>query len=404
MRTLLLMPPADPGATAGWGYAWADDGTVGDSGHTSLDLLPRPARGQACVLVWPTQRLSWQRVTLPTGSLGRNRSGARLRQILDGLLEDQLLQDTAGLHLALAPDATEAQPVWVAVTARAALQQALGVLAQAGVPVQRVLPQAVPDQAGAHLGGPDHAPSLRLGWPLAQDAHARCPVQVALDAHSPALYLGCGEAGALSAEPAVAARATALGVDTPVLCSAAAQAAQCLPSGWNLAQMGLTLHTGWRTRLAQAGARWLTEPRWRPTRWALVALLLVQIVGLNGWAWLARHSLDAQRAQLRAVFTQSFPDKPVVDPLAQMVRELQVLRQQRGSESGLNALLATLASVAPPPYALQAIRYTDRTWQLQGPPLPNGQADALRQRWQAAGWTVQGGVDGRWTLTGGGTP
>ena len=50
----------------------------------------------------PAAALSWHQVTLPQGSM----SGAvRLRSVLNGLLEDRLLDDPESLHFALEPGA-----------------------------------------------------------------------------------------------------------------------------------------------------------------------------------------------------------------------------------------------------------------------------------------------------------
>jgi len=62
-----------------------------------LALLPRVDASVDVVAVVPLQVLSWHRVNLPQGSLPKSRladrSANRLRAILDGLLEDQLLDD-----------------------------------------------------------------------------------------------------------------------------------------------------------------------------------------------------------------------------------------------------------------------------------------------------------------------
>lgn len=59
------------------------------------------------VVVVPIIRLSWHRVDFPKGTLERGffqeGNAPRLRAVLDGLLEDRLLDDTAQLHFAIRP-------------------------------------------------------------------------------------------------------------------------------------------------------------------------------------------------------------------------------------------------------------------------------------------------------------
>ena len=68
------------------------------SGHVYLEVSERTAQGEVVAVV-PWQCLSWHAVTLPP------HSGPRLSAVLQGLLEEQLLDDPAQLHLAVAPHA-----------------------------------------------------------------------------------------------------------------------------------------------------------------------------------------------------------------------------------------------------------------------------------------------------------
>ena len=107
MTRLLLTAPLPP-VSAGSEYGWAlsgDDGlTLLSQGRAPLDLLPA---GAEVVLGIPAAALSWHQVTLPQGSL---RGAPRLRAVLDGLLEDQLLDEPEALHFAVAPDARTGAP------------------------------------------------------------------------------------------------------------------------------------------------------------------------------------------------------------------------------------------------------------------------------------------------------
>ena len=63
-------------------------------GTAALGLIPTPSTTNVC-LVLPTQRVSWHEVQLP------KTAKAKLDAVLAGVLEEQLLDDPADLHLCL---------------------------------------------------------------------------------------------------------------------------------------------------------------------------------------------------------------------------------------------------------------------------------------------------------------
>lgn len=150
MPLLILTLPLEPANTAGLldCVQSADGASVSATSTLAPALLPSVDRQTEVVAVVPLPALSWHRVVLPPGSLPRallgQRNPARLRAILDGLLEDQLLDDPAQLHLALQPQAQVGSPVWVAACDRSWLQAALSVLVQAGLNVTRIVPESSP--------------------------------------------------------------------------------------------------------------------------------------------------------------------------------------------------------------------------------------------------------------------
>ena len=101
MATLLLsLPVAALQAGSVLGYVLSPDG-AGISLQSSVPVglltqtLGERIRGVThTVVIVPATQLSWHRLTLPMGALG-----GRQRAVLEGLLEDQLLDEPAHLHL-----------------------------------------------------------------------------------------------------------------------------------------------------------------------------------------------------------------------------------------------------------------------------------------------------------------
>lgn len=138
MTPLLLIAPLPPADAAGE-YDWAQAGDDGialrDQGRALLALLPSSTE---VMLGIPSAALSWHRVTLPKGSMG---SASKLRAVLDGLLEEHLLDEPEALHFALEPDAKAGAPVWVAACNRIWLRSVVHGLEAAGRRVVRIVPE-----------------------------------------------------------------------------------------------------------------------------------------------------------------------------------------------------------------------------------------------------------------------
>jgi type II secretory pathway component PulL len=116
-------------------------------------------------------------------------------------------------------------------------------------------------------------------------------------------------------------------------------------AGWNLAQFDMRTQPRSAAWLqATANEAW-QAPQWRWARIGLLVLILVQIVGLNIWAWRDRAHLEAQQEQINRLLLQTYPEtQVVVDAPAQMARALARDKAQRGqAQQGLEALLASKA-------------------------------------------------------------
>jgi general secretion pathway protein L len=346
MSSLLVSLPLEPatGATE-WAYALSPDGAhLSDHGKAPAALLPLPrGAGAQVVAVVPVQALAWHRVELPKGITPGT---PRLRAALEGLLEEQLLEDTDEVHLALQPDARPGETAWVAVCNRAWLRNALQLLDAAGRPVSRIVPEFAPEGDASLVvlgdpGQPTVVASSRDGVLVLPLTAASVPLLPALPEGAPRL-----------AEPAVAAAAEQLLALRCTLQQAPQRWLQSARTRWDLGQFEFASSSRARAfkKFATGWAEVLQSPSWRPVRWAAVALVAINVIGLNAYAWKERASLEDKREAARRTLRETFPQvRVVVDAPVQMEREVAALRQQTGMGSArdLDAMLSTLASVLP---------------------------------------------------------
>lgn len=396
MSTLVLtLPLGSPGPAAEYSYTLTADGhTATRHASTTAALLPDPGRAGEIVAVTPARALSWQQVTLPQGAMSQP---GRLRAILEGLLEEHLLDDPAQLHFALQPGAQPGSPAWVAVCDRAWLRGALQALEAAGRPADRVVPEFAPGPTASGqeeydvLGSPEDAQLVLTGHGP-QQAVAVLPL--AAGAALAARPTPDETPAPARAEPAVASLAERL-LSRPVQLHTASQRALAAARGdWDLAQFDLA-STG-RTRalrkLGGAASTFVRAPQWRAARWALAVTVAVQVVGLNLWAWQDRQALAAKQVGVRNALTQTFPHvKVVVDAPVQMERELAQLRQAAGSVSqrDLEPLMAAAGAALPPPRVPSQIEYANGELRLRGLELAPEELTAMNQRLAAEGLSAQ---------------
>jgi len=366
MSALIVLLPHNPAsAQAEFEYALTIDGvSVESHGSVQAALLPAPARaGAEVVAVVPAGMLSWHRVELPKGT---SPGSPRLRTVLEGLLEDQLLDEPESLHFALQPHVRPGAPLWVAVCDRAWLQRAAQVLDEAGRTVSRIVPEFSPQGETVlyALGDPQQQPLLVAAGsegisvlPLASQSLALLP---ALPQDVPCI-----------SEPLVAELAQQVLQRPPGLQQAPQRWLQAAQSDWDLAQFDFS-SSGRARALKKLGTAWadlLAAPQWRPARWGAVLLVALNVIGLNAWAWRERSALEDKREDVRKTLTQTFPQvKVVVDAPVQMEREVAALRQLTGATSGrdLEAMLGALSGASPPQRPVSALEFANGELRLKG--------------------------------------
>jgi general secretion pathway protein L len=399
MTTLIVTLSSEP-ADAATVYDYlltADDSAAGEQSHAPLALLPQLGTAGELVALVPAHKLSWHQVQLPKGSLGRHifqDGGAlRLRAVLEGLLEDELLDETELLHFALEPQARADGAVTVAVCERAWLRASLQALEQAGRPVSRILPEFAPDVLADTLyvvGEPDHA---QLVFGVAGGV-ARWPLSKAS-----VTLLNWPERQPIVVEPGVAVQAEQLFKRSVTLQQSAQRQWQALASAWDLAQFDFVNSSSARTwkRWSGALASLARAPRWRAARLAVLALLAVNLLGLNAWAWKEQSRLKAQRAAIDKVLISTFPKvQVVVDAPVQMAKEVAALQRASGLATArdMDLMMDVFGLVAPVNAVPSAIEFVAGELRLKGLKLTPEDIAAIAFKLKPQGYTANPEGDG----------
>lgn len=394
MSTLIVVLPLDtPGAATPLEYVLSADGrTVTSHAHAVAALLPAARETVALV---PAQLLSWHRVELPKGSLARGAAGTpRLRALLEGLLEDRLLDDPASLHFALESGAQAQAPAWVASCGRAWLRACLELLESGRRPAVRIVPELAPGEEQIQVIGAPEAPWL---------AYSGAKGVSVLPLTAPALDWALAQTGApddvpLLAEPALVQQVEGLGTRQVALRSGTERWLLAQAGGWDLAQFDLT-SSDRRRAMQTALRRFAVVARgrpWRAARWGLGLLVVAHLVGVNAWAWKESTQLADKRATVRGMLTGSFPSvRVVVDAPTQMAREVELLRQSAGAygQRDLEAMLGALGTALPPGQALQGIEFGNGEARLLGLATDPDATAALNAKLRAHGLVAQGDGD-----------
>ncbi|NDV75118.1 type II secretion system protein GspL [Burkholderia cenocepacia] len=453
MSTLIVsLPPREP-AVPLQEWQWPElpftlvdkAGQVQRAGRAALALLPR---ANATVLIVAARDVLLLAATVPP------LKGPKLRQALPNIVEDQLIQDPLGCHIALDPAALPDGRRVLAVVDRAWFRTICDAFTAAGhrhlsaVPATRCLPAP---RASAHAASAVPA-----------DGEATDAVALVADVTEPparpatvAAVLGLAtavepvlvEAGALPAaasaprlELAVARGALGEGFAAPASRAAGTLAALAGGGDVELYELG---EPGAEPRLASVGRtdapllpgaaplsfdtfarRALTEPfdlcqfefesqPWRFDRATVkrlrvpialaAATLGVAVIGMNLHWWKLSRERDALSAQITETLLSAFPKTTtVLDPPAQMQRQLDQLRLAAG-ELSPNDFLALSSGLsrsmgALPLNGIASLDYHDRRLDVGFKPEVKVDPD-FTQRLARNG--LSGEVDsntGKWTI------
>ena len=374
----MVQPLAWRGGTE-WVWAHSRNGqTLDDHGQSATVLLPHD---DTVVLVLPARAMSWHRVAVP--KIG----GSRLRQALDGLLEDRLLADPAQLHLALQPNWQPGQQAWVLACDKTTLQAHLAVLQAAGRPASRIVPDLPPaTQTHLHALVQDGQPWLVGTGPLGVLVQP-------LDEHTTAA-MPDPEGGTRRAEPACAGLAEAatghpFAIDTP-----AQRLLRSTQGDWNAAQFDLRLSAGARRgqRLRDGWLQFAHAPAWRATRWGLGLWAASALLGINALAWQEKQALQAKQQQAKQLLTATFPGVTLVlDAPLQMQRELAALQRSSGQlgQGDAEQLLVDFSNISLDLIGFSAMNFNNQETRLTLTQTTDANVNTLRQGLRAQGWQSQ---------------
>lgn len=435
MSTLIvLLPPREPAVPLQeWQWPELPFALVDKSGHTqragraALALLPQAA---TTVLIVAARDLLMLEQALPP------LKGPRLKQALPNIIEDQLIQDPQGCHIAVDPAALDGGRRVLAVIDRAWFKFIVDAFTAAGhrhlraVPVTRCLPPATRRDAAAAAeteAVADVAPDRPAGHAAAADAP------------------GSGHAGATANAPAPAESivAVALGEGFAAPVSSAVATLEALANGtplelYELGEPGAepqlaSVRPLDDKRLLPGAAIWPFDALvrraldsrfdlcqfefefapWRFDRATFMRLrlplalaattLAIAVIGANAHWWKLSRERDALAAQITETLLSTFPKTTtVLDPAAQMTRQLDRLRIAAGelSPNDFLSLASGLArSLGPlPPNGIASLDYHDRRLDVGFKPETKVDPD-FAQRLARNGLT--GEIDsstGKWTI------
>lgn len=449
MSTLIvLLPPREPAVPLQeWQWPELPFALVDKSGHTqragraALALLPQAA---TTVLIVAARDLLMLEQALPP------LKGPRLKQALPNIIEDQLIQDPQGCHIAVDPAALDGGRRVLAVIDRAWFKFIVDAFTAAGhrhlraVPVTRCLPPATrrdaaaaaeteavadvaPDRPAGHAAAADAPGSGHAGATANAPAPAESIVAVALGlaATERAPSLAEEPAALLPQAPSAVATLEALANGTPLelyelgepgaepqlasvrplddkrlLPGAAiwpfdALVRRALDSRFDLCQFEFEF-APWRFDRA-------TFMRLRLPLALAATTLAIAVIGANAHWWKLSRERDALAAQITETLLSTFPKTTtVLDPAAQMTRQLDRLRIAAGelSPNDFLSLASGLArSLGPlPPNGIASLDYHDRRLDVGFKPETKVDPD-FAQRLARNGLT--GEIDsstGKWTI------
>lgn len=306
------------------------------------------------VVLSPIQT-TWHLVRVPPGKTARSETP----RLLAYALEEKLLRDPDSQHLTITH--REQDRVGVLVIARDRLRQIVSHFTTLGKPLSRVFceQQNAPGGNDAwHLAIGANTMLLRTseqhGISLDPDNSGNEPPALLatmianqrLAGQSPTLFIHAGEGVTL---PDQDAWSTSLAIDVRI------GPAYC----WHALARGNTNLLQGEFAPRHRHRAWLT--RLKPAFWLIGSVVVVDLLtGLGQIMW-QHHRIEVAQERTVQIFHETFPEIPVIEPVAQMQQQLDLLRASYGRLRSDDAmtLLSTLADAlgADARNAVQSLKF-----------------------------------------------
>jgi len=342
------------------------------------------------VVLIPAEALSWHCVDLPDYM---HKLEARMRLIMESLLEQKVLEDAASLHIALQADWRSQSRVWVCVCNKDWLLAHMQLLSTARMRIQRIVPELVPATDDTLIVQVLDEPDGEAVWFCSKDGgvwgggglNELPSLEVIKKWNSHGMQDICVES-----EPSLLEQAKAVfGPDVNAR-SLPGLWSRSVASSWDLAQFELARYTRKRfgsqkdTRLSQAMA------------WGIGLVVMMQVLCVNIWSWRTQAHWKQQQVQISSLVREVFPQiRVILDPVKQMEKEVDqlALNHHKGVRNGFYTLLAALTSAASnSPLTMDKLEFKDGRLHIEGWDAAqwDGWLEQLdRQEWQ---WHVEGPV------------
>jgi general secretion pathway protein L len=267
--------------------------------------------------------------------------------------------------------------------------------------VDRVVPAWAPDDAPAgHFFPGEGDAGPQLAW---RDQFGPLCLPAASDAARTLLArLGPEIPVRWTAQPECGADAERLAGGSVAALSASEFLQAAARSEWNLRQFDLTpQRRGSRAAKELLQQLW-QSPTWRPARYGLAILLVLNLVGVNVWAWQQRQSLARQKAAMTSLLQTTFPQvRAVIDAPSQMQKEMDLLRTSAGKpgEADLEPLMYAAESAWPASRApADGLKYEPGRLIITSAGWSPQEVEAFRTRLRPLGYDAES-VPGRLTLS-----
>jgi general secretion pathway protein L len=289
--------------------------------------------------------------------------------------------------------------MWVACCQKTWLKNILDALEAHSIVVDRLVPEFEPVSNACHIYALEGSSGLE--FILSNASGVVGFPKEALHAFSSALK----DPLVIHFEPSVGDQVSALFQGNMQMQTRAQRLLESSQSTWDFARGQWA--QGHLRRLIKTGqkslALFLYHPEWKLARTGLLALLALNVIFLNSWAWQERQTLQAQKDQLSGILKSTFPDvQMVIEPKTQMLRAFRALQEKTASPSQgdfehLLSALSRMSSDNPTfdPGQIQSLRYETSeltlVWKNQATSLANTAVqmphdlEALGYRWSSQG-------------------